>query len=62
MKTFNSLLNGGVAHLKFFPGLKGKQLTHLTMPIIEECEYNAAYLHVGINDLLRFDKKAVLLF
>ena len=53
MKKFNSLLNSGVAHLKF---LKAKQLGHHTILIFEEYEYDAAILHVGINGLLRFDK------
>ena len=28
------------------------------MPILEEYEYDAAILHDGINDLIRFDKNS----
>ena len=52
MKKLNSLLNGRVAHLKSFPGLKGKPLKSRNMSILEEYEYGAAILRVSINDLL----------
>ena len=58
MKKFNSLLNSGVAHFKSFPGLKAKHLSQHTISIFEEYEHDAAILHVGINDLLRFDKNS----
>ena len=54
----NMVLNGRVAHLKSFPGLKAKHLSHHTISILVEYEYDAAILHVGINDLLRFDKNS----
>ena len=52
MKKLNSLLNGRVAHLKSFPGSKGKPLKLRNMSILEEYEYGAAILRVSINDLL----------
>ena len=66
MKKFNSLLNGRVAHSKFFPGSKAKQLIHHTIPILEEYVQDAAILHVGIKDLrvdkrLRVDKNSTTL-
>ena len=57
MKKFNNLLNSRVADLKSFPGSKAKQLSH-TLPILEEYEYDASILHVGINDLLSINKSS----
>ena len=37
---------------------RGRFWTHHTIPILEQYEYDAAILHVGINDLLRFDKNS----
>ena len=53
MKEFNKNLNGGIAHLKPFPGSKAKQMDHHVIPILEEHQYDAAVIHVGINDLLK---------
>ena len=51
MKEFNRNLNGSIAHLKPFPGSKAKQMDHHSIPILEEHQYDAATIHVGINDL-----------
>ena len=53
MKEFNKNLNGGIAHLKPFPGSKAKQMDHYDIPILKEHQYDAAVIHVGINDLLK---------
>ena len=53
MKEFNKKLNGGIAHLKPFPGSKAKQMDNHAIPILEEHQYDAAVMHVGINDLLK---------
>ena len=53
MKEFNKYLNGGIAHLKPFPGSKAKQMDHHVIPILEQHQYDAAVIHVGINDLLK---------
>ena len=53
MKEFNKNLNGGIAHLKPFPGSKAKQMDHHAIPILKEHQYDAAVIHVGINDLLK---------
>ena len=58
MEKFISLLSGGVAHLKSFRGSKVKKISHHAIMILEEYEYDAATLHVDINDLLRFDKSS----
>ena len=52
MKEFNKKLNGGIAHLKPFPGSKAKQMDHHhVIPVLEEHQYDAAAIYVGINDL-----------
>ena len=53
MEEFNKNLNAGIAHLKSFPGLKAKQMDHHALPILKEHQYDAAVIHVGINDLLK---------
>ena len=53
MKEFNKNINGGIAHFKPFPGLKVKQMDHHDIPVLEECQYDAAAIHVDINDLLK---------
>ena len=42
-----------IAHFKPFPGLKVKQMDHHDIPVLEECQYDAAAIHVDINDLLK---------
>ena len=49
----NRHINGGKVHLKSFPWSKANQLNHHTIPILEEHQYDAAAIHVGINDLLK---------
>ena len=46
-------INGGKAHLKSFAGSKANQLNHHKIPILEEHQYDAAAIHVGINDILK---------
>ena len=53
MSELNRHINGGKVHLKSFPGSKANQLNHHTIPILEEHQYDAAAIHVGINDLLK---------
>ena len=52
MKQFNSNIHGGKVYLKPFPGAKADQLNHHVEPSPEEYEYDAAIIHVGINDIL----------
>ena len=53
MKEFNKNLNGGMAHLKPFPGSEAKQMEHHAIPILEGHQYYAAAIHVAIKDLLK---------
>ena len=53
MGELNRHINGGKVHLKSFPGSKANQLNHHTIPILEEHQYDAAAIHVVINDLLK---------
>ena len=52
MRKFNSCINGGNVQLKSFLGCKAMPLAHLRIPILQEQYYDAAGVHVGINDLL----------
>ena len=53
MKEFTKNLHGSIAHLKPFPGSTAKQMDHHTLPILQEYQYAATAIHVGINDLLK---------
>ena len=53
MKKFSKYLNGGIAHPKPFLGSKAKLMDHHVIPILEEHQYDAATIHVGIDDLLK---------
>ena len=53
MGELNCHVNGGKDHLKSFPGSKANQLNHHTTPLMEEHQYDAAAIHVRINDLLK---------
>ena len=53
MKEFDKDLDAGFVYLKPFPGSKAKQMDHHTIPILEDNQYDAAAIHVGINDLLK---------
>ena len=56
MEEFNSFVKKGEVYLKAFPGAKVNQLNYQTIPIIEGHNYDAAAIHVGINDLLSSNK------
>ena len=53
MEQFNSQIHGGKVYLKGFPGAKADELNHNVEPNLEEYEYDAAIILVGINDILR---------
>ena len=57
MGKFNSCISGANVQLKSFPGCKAMQLDHHTIPILQEQYYDAAGIHVGINDLLNSSSK-----
>ena len=53
MGELNCHINGAKIHLKSFPESKAKQLNYHTIPILGEHQYDAAAIHVEINDLLK---------
>ena len=53
IKEINRQIQGGRIHVKAFPGAKSRQLNHYVTPTLEEYSYDAAIIHVGINDILR---------
>ena len=57
MGKFNSSINGANVQLKSFPGCKAMQLDHHTVLILQEQYYDAAGIHVGINNLLNSSSK-----
>ena len=52
MGIFDSFMKKGEVYLKVFPGLKTRQLNHHNIPLLEDNTYDAAVIHIGINDLL----------
>ena len=54
-KEINRQIQGDRIHVKAFPGAKSTQLTHYVTPTtLEEYSYDAAIIHAGINDILRY--------
>ena len=53
MKDFNAAVRGGRVHLESFLGSKAVQLNHHLKPTLQEYTYDAAIIHVGINDIVR---------
>ena len=52
IKEINRQIQSGRIHLKVFPGAQSTQLNHYVTPILQEYSYDAAIIHVGINDIL----------
>lgn len=42
------------ATVKTFPGAKSRQLNHSVTTTMQECSYDPAIIHVGINNSLRY--------
>ena len=57
MGKFNSYISAANVQLKSFPGCKAMQLGHHAILILQEQYYDAAGIHVGINDLLNSSSK-----
>ena len=53
IKEINRQTQGGRIHLKAVPGAKSTELNHYVTPTLEEYRYDAAIIHLGINDILR---------
>ena len=51
MGEFNSFIKKGEVSFKAFPGAKTRQLNHHTIPLLENNTYDAAVIHVSINNL-----------
>ena len=48
----NRQIQGGRIHVKAFSGAKSTQRNHYVTPTLQEYSYDAAIIHVGINDIL----------
>ena len=54
IKSMNKQVKGGRRiYIKAFPGAVSSQLIHYFLPTLEEHSYDAASIHVIINDILR---------
>ena len=53
IKEINRQIQGGSVHVKAFPGAKSTQLNQYVTPTLKEYSYDAAIIHVGINNILR---------
>ena len=53
MKDFNAAVRSGRVHIKCFSGTNTVQIKHYVKPTLEKYNYDAAVIHVGINDILR---------
>ena len=56
IEEFNSFVKEGQVYLEAFPGPNANHLNYQTIPVIQENNYDAAAIHVGINDLLSSNK------
>ena len=56
MRKFNQSTDG-VARLKSFPGATSKELAHYVLPTLKEGSFNTVLIHVGINDILRYQSE-----
>ena len=53
IKEINRQIQRWQNHVKAFPGAISTQLNHYVTPTLEVYSYDAAIIHVGINDILR---------
>ena len=53
IKEINRQIQGGRTHVKAFPGAKSTQLNHYVTQPLAKYSYDAAIIHVDINDILR---------
>ena len=51
IKSINKQVKGGRIYIKAFAGAKSTELNHYVLATLEEYNYGAAILHVGINDI-----------
>ena len=50
----NSYQHRKKSTVKTFPWAKSRQLNHSVTTTMQECSYDPAFIHVGINDSLRY--------
>ena len=53
IKEINKQIQGDKIHVKAFPGAKSTQLNHHATSTLGEYSYDAAIIHVGINNIQR---------
>ena len=53
VKEINRQIQVGRVHVEAIPGAKSTQFNHYVTPTLEEYSYDAAIIHVAINDNLR---------
>ena len=56
---FNKHINRGSAKFKIFPGLKSNELLHYIEPTLQEETYDAAIIHVGVNDMINGNQEKI---
>ena len=56
---FNKHINRGSAKFKTFPGLKSNELLHYIEPTLQEETYDAAIIHVGVNDMINGNQEKI---
>ena len=57
---FNNWLHKGYAQLKSFPGDVSKELLYYVEPRLKNKKFDAALLHVGVNDLVNYEGQGTL--
>ena len=57
LHEFNYWLHKGHAQLKSFPGGTSKELLYYVEPTLKSKKFDAALLHVGVNDLLNDERQ-----
>ena len=53
IKEINRQIQSSRIHVKAFPGAKSPQLNYYVTQTLKEYRYDAAIIHVGINDILQ---------
>ena len=53
IKEINKQIQSGRIHFKAIPGAKSTQINHYVTPALDEYCYDAAIIHVGINNILK---------
>ena len=54
IREFNRYITNATVRLKSFPGATSKELAHYVVPTLQEELFNSALIHIGINDILKY--------